>query len=796
MKSIKKLGLIGLCAVAVMAMFLIAQSPAEQPKAGFPPIGWDNVQSAALFRIYVYPAFQGYMTGYPGYVPPGPGEYWGKLTSPLMYEPTTLIARSDPHVDASWVPDFSGSWIGTGPDAEFANEGNIYAFGKPPGFNTLPRGNRQEVHTAIGSMILYPLSTGPNSLPRLRAGHMAETGMNGLESYGEVESDNFMPNPDFPAHSFFAVTAQVDLGAHPDYPNPGTFPGGTLFTVNRLFLVATGLIKFPPTVVYSHTGGRWGFAPVVRMLTGGPTWSPGAKFGKLVLAGHGLGFGPAPPPSSRDSIPMDVFDSIMGTIPDLEPLPVIDCPWPEEEGYDTIPFNIFDMGFYRPWDTINLHKTIRAGGENVVIWRGPYDDEVGYMPTEIVQLHGCGVRYDLLGGPFQISLAPHPPSEGYIAPCDASCEMAESKMVVYYDITSDLLGTFGGEAEEMVLVNACDPEDGWNPMAGGTWGPPLDNYWEYYDPRKTPIYDALGNLIGYIWHKHKMFTYGVHDCIFRGSDVTFGWYQDGVPWTDEWYYGYRLLNSGEIAYESHTGLLDFRQEHPEFDEEDVDFTFLCPSGANGWRQTITHFNGVSDVYAYNIDVTGLPDQWQIPDLVPDQSGVFYDTIYTAVDFATYAVFNPDGFADGEWEEGQTVSNLNVEIVEGEAENCQGIYWAESEFQVPEGREAPIPTGGLKDLLNTVTYPTDLLIAAVHSGEGFGTSAGDCCEVPGDANDDKETNVGDVVHIINHVFRDGPMPACGNAADANHDCSLNIGDAVFLINHIFKNGPAPECGCVE
>jgi hypothetical protein len=71
----------------------------------------------------------------------------------------------------------------------------------------------------------------------------------------------------------------------------------------------------------------------------------------------------------------------------------------------------------------------------------------------------------------------------------------------------------------------------------------------------------------------------------------------------------------------------------------------------------------------------------------------------------------------------------------------------------------------------------------------------CCLTPGDANSDTNVNVGDVVFLINMVFKGGPAPACPNQGDANHDCNLNIGDAVFLINLVFKGGAAPQCGCV-
>jgi aminopeptidase N len=68
--------------------------------------------------------------------------------------------------------------------------------------------------------------------------------------------------------------------------------------------------------------------------------------------------------------------------------------------------------------------------------------------------------------------------------------------------------------------------------------------------------------------------------------------------------------------------------------------------------------------------------------------------------------------------------------------------------------------------------------------------------PGDANADGEVNVGDAVHIINYVFKQGSPPLFPNWADVNADCQVNVGDAVYLITYIFKEGSAPKPGCVE
>jgi hypothetical protein len=64
------------------------------------------------------------------------------------------------------------------------------------------------------------------------------------------------------------------------------------------------------------------------------------------------------------------------------------------------------------------------------------------------------------------------------------------------------------------------------------------------------------------------------------------------------------------------------------------------------------------------------------------------------------------------------------------------------------------------------------------------------DIRGDANDDEEVTVSDVVYLINYLFKSGtaPFPLC--VGDVNCDGEVNVTDVVYLINYLFKNGPAP------
>jgi hypothetical protein len=63
---------------------------------------------------------------------------------------------------------------------------------------------------------------------------------------------------------------------------------------------------------------------------------------------------------------------------------------------------------------------------------------------------------------------------------------------------------------------------------------------------------------------------------------------------------------------------------------------------------------------------------------------------------------------------------------------------------------------------------------------------------GDCNSDGIVNPGDVVYLINYLFRAGPDPFPLLAGDCNCDGVVGPGDVVYLINYLFRGGSAPGC----
>jgi parallel beta-helix repeat protein len=61
---------------------------------------------------------------------------------------------------------------------------------------------------------------------------------------------------------------------------------------------------------------------------------------------------------------------------------------------------------------------------------------------------------------------------------------------------------------------------------------------------------------------------------------------------------------------------------------------------------------------------------------------------------------------------------------------------------------------------------------------------------GDVNIDGVIDVGDVVYLINYLFKNGTAPYMMLLGDVNRDDNIDVSDVVFLINYLFKNGPPP------
>jgi len=61
---------------------------------------------------------------------------------------------------------------------------------------------------------------------------------------------------------------------------------------------------------------------------------------------------------------------------------------------------------------------------------------------------------------------------------------------------------------------------------------------------------------------------------------------------------------------------------------------------------------------------------------------------------------------------------------------------------------------------------------------------------GDVNADGVIDLGDVLYLINYLYKGGPAPDPWEAGDVNCDGVIDLGDLLHLINYLYKGGLPP------
>jgi len=69
---------------------------------------------------------------------------------------------------------------------------------------------------------------------------------------------------------------------------------------------------------------------------------------------------------------------------------------------------------------------------------------------------------------------------------------------------------------------------------------------------------------------------------------------------------------------------------------------------------------------------------------------------------------------------------------------------------------------------------------------------DVLDYRGDVNGDGSVEIGDVVFLVNYLFRHDVPPSPLSTGDVNCDRVVEVGDIVFLINYLYRGGVASRC----
>lgn len=273
----------GIAAVGITLSGIVIAGMASAQ--AFPFAGDDTTTSLGQFRVLVDTPFRDVMKGVTGY-----DDTTHKFTSPLLYDGATTIGRSNAFIGGS-QQDIDGVSVGSaGTIVKQGDYTNV-----PDDFKNT---GRREVATEITSVNLTALDGSGFAV------HMGSKAMDQPRSVGEVQSKSTSGNPsdDFPARSFFDVFVDVVV--------PGL---GVLHNSDALVVQNPDLNNFPPKVVYTHDASS---AVAIYFNSDNSMLGihKGDRFGWLVLAGHGVGYG-------NNASDMSAFNTSFASLHDAPVVP-------------------------------------------------------------------------------------------------------------------------------------------------------------------------------------------------------------------------------------------------------------------------------------------------------------------------------------------------------------------------------------------------------------------------------------------------------------------------------------------
>lgn len=186
------------------------------------------------------------------------------------------------------------------------------------------------------------------------------------------------------------------------------------------------------------------------------------------------------------------------------------------------------------------------------------------------------------------------------------------------------------------------------------------------------------------------------------------------------------------------------------------------------------------------------------------SGVSDDTVSDGMAFGlSYPFYNfsdhiyPGAEAAGifyETSKGSAPPRPGVQIDEYVGEGAGPVNYCALRYPAsgPSVYKVAFFTFAIEAVPESGTFPNNryTLMRRIMNWFGIGRTAPEFMH--GDANGDQLIDVGDVVFLVNYLYKGDVPPAPWEAGDANCNGEVDLGDVVYLINYLYKGGDPPPC----
>ena len=186
------------------------------------------------------------------------------------------------------------------------------------------------------------------------------------------------------------------------------------------------------------------------------------------------------------------------------------------------------------------------------------------------------------------------------------------------------------------------------------------------------------------------------------------------------------------------------------------------------------------------------------------SGVSDDTVSDGMSFGlSYPFFNfsdhiyPGAEAAGifyETSKGSAPPRPGVQIDEYVGKGAGLVNYCALRYPAsgPSVYKVAFFTFAIEAVPESGTFPNNryTLMRRIMNWFGIGRTAPEFMH--GDANGDQIIDVGDIVFLVNFLYKGDAAPNPLLAGDANCDGEVNLGDVVYLINYLYRGGDPPPC----